>query len=104
MGVARDVGFRMPSVWLAEGHSTVAPVYLYRFDFATPMLKLLRIAATHAKPTGLPGEPEWLPYQDPDRACLLIDRQDTVASDIDTHIAPPGAPRYSISGSPDGHR
>ena len=26
MGVARDVGFRMPSVWLAEGHSTVAPV------------------------------------------------------------------------------
>ena len=38
MGVARDVGFRMPSVWLAEGHSAVAPVYLYRFDFATPML------------------------------------------------------------------
>ena len=44
MGVARDVGFRMPSVWLAEGHSAVAPVYLYRFDFATPMLELLRIA------------------------------------------------------------
>ena len=36
MGVARDLGFRMPSVWLAEGHSAVAPVYLYRFDFATP--------------------------------------------------------------------
>ena len=48
MGVARDVGFRMPSVWVAEGHSAVAPVYLYRFDFATPMLKLLRIAAAHA--------------------------------------------------------
>ncbi|HME49822.1 carboxylesterase/lipase family protein [Mycobacterium sp.] len=48
MGVARDVGFRMPSVWLAEGHSTVAPVYLYRFDWATPMLKLMRIGATHA--------------------------------------------------------
>ncbi len=131
MGVARDLGFRMPSVWLAEGHSTVAPVYLYRFDFATPMLRLLRIAAahatelpfvwgnlvagpkdptfklggvktgrvvservrarwvnfaTHAKPAGLPGEPEWLPYQDPDRPCLLIDRQDSVVSDIDTHI------------------
>ena len=42
MGVARDVGFRMPSVWLAEGHSAVAPVYLYRFDCATPMLRLLR--------------------------------------------------------------
>lgn len=48
MGVARDLGFRMPSLWLAEGHSTVAPVYLYRFDFGTPMLRLLRIAATHA--------------------------------------------------------
>jgi para-nitrobenzyl esterase len=48
MGVARDVGFRMPSVWLAEGHSTVAPVYLYRFDWATPMLNLMRIGATHA--------------------------------------------------------
>ncbi len=131
MGVARDVGFRMPSVWLAEGHSAVAPVYLYRFDFATPMLRLLRIAAAHAtelpfvwgnlvtgpkdptfklgglktgrvvsermrarwvnfatqaKPAGLPGEPEWLPYQDPDRPCLLIDRQDAVVNDIDTDI------------------
>ncbi len=131
MGVARDVGFRMPSVWLAEGHSAVAPVYLYRFDFATPMLRLLRIAAAHAtelpfvwgnlvtgpkdptfklgglktgrvvservqtrwvnfatqaKPTGLPGEPEWPAYQDPDRPCLLIDRQDTVVNDIDTDI------------------
>jgi para-nitrobenzyl esterase len=48
LGVARDVGFRMPTVWLAEGHSAVAPLYLYRFDWATPMLKLLRIGATHA--------------------------------------------------------
>jgi para-nitrobenzyl esterase len=131
MGVARDLGFRMPSVWLAEGHSTVAPVYLYRFDFATPMLRLLRIAAAHAtelpfvwgnlvsgskdptfklggmktgkvvservrarwvnfatqaKPEGLPGEPEWLPYQDPDRTCLLIGREETVVSDIDADI------------------
>ena len=131
MGVARDLGFRMPSVWLAEGHSAVAPVYLYRFDFATPMLRLLRIAAAHAtelpfvwgnlesgpkdptfklggikagrvvservrarwlnfatqaKPAGLPGEPEWLPYQEPDRACLLIGREDTVVNDIDTDI------------------
>ena len=131
MGVARDIGFRMPSVWLAEGHRTVAPVYVYRFDFATPMLRLLRIAAAHAtelpfvwgnlvtgsmdptfklgglktgrvvservrmrwmnfatqaKPTGLPGEPEWLPYQEPDRPCLLIDSQDIVVNDIDTHI------------------
>ena len=46
--VARDVGFRMPTLWLAEGHATVAPVYLYRFDWATPMLRLLRLGAAHA--------------------------------------------------------
>jgi para-nitrobenzyl esterase len=131
MGVTRDVGFRMPSVWLAEGHSVQAPVYLYRFDFATPMLRLLRIAAahatelpfvwgnlvtgprdptfklgglkagravsdrvrarwlnfaTHGKPTGLPGEPKWLPYHEPDRECLLIGRHDTIVHDIDLHI------------------
>lgn len=48
LGVARDVGFRMPTLWLAEGHSRVASVYLYRFDWATPMLRLLGIGATHA--------------------------------------------------------
>jgi para-nitrobenzyl esterase len=48
MGVARDIGFRMPSIWFAEGHSLVAPVYLYRFDFATPMLRMLRLGAAHA--------------------------------------------------------
>lgn len=48
MGVARDIGFRMPSIWFAEGHSTVAPVYTYRFDWATPMLRLIRLGAAHA--------------------------------------------------------
>lgn len=48
MGVARDIGFRMPSLWFAEGHSAVAPVYLYRFDFATPVLRLVRLGAAHA--------------------------------------------------------
>ncbi len=48
LGVARDIGFRMPTVWAAEGHSAIAPVWLYRFDFSTPMLKLLGIGATHA--------------------------------------------------------
>jgi para-nitrobenzyl esterase len=131
MGVARDIGFRMPTVWLAEGHSVVAPVYLYRFDWATPMLRLLRLGGAHAtelpfvwgnlvagskdptfrlgglktgkvvseriqarwrnfatqgKPLGLDGEPEWLPYQEADRACLVIDRQDTVVNDVDLHI------------------
>jgi len=131
MGVARDVGFRMPTVWLAEGHSAVAPVYLYRFDWATPMLRLLRLHgahatelpfvwgnlvagpkdptfrlggmktgkvvsariqerwrnfATHGKPLGRDGEPEWLPYQEADRACLVIDREDSLVNDVDLHI------------------
>jgi para-nitrobenzyl esterase len=131
MGVARDIGFRMPSVWLAEGHSTVAPVYLYRYDWATPMLRLLRLGGAHAtelpfvwgnlvagpkdptfrlggmragkvvsariqarwrnfatqgKPIGLEGEPDWPPYQEADRACLVIDREDSVANDVDLHI------------------
>ena len=42
--------------------------------------------AIGAKPTGLPGEPEWRPYHDPDRASLLIGRQDAVVSDIDADI------------------
>ncbi|HEY7054837.1 MAG TPA: carboxylesterase/lipase family protein [Mycobacterium sp.] len=131
MGIARDIGFRMPSVWLAEGHSAVAPAYLYRFDFATPMLRLLRIGATHAmelpfvwgnlsmgptdptfklggrkagtavsarmqarwlnfathgKPIGLADEPAWIPYQEADRASLVIDRTDTVVNDLDRDI------------------
>jgi para-nitrobenzyl esterase len=48
MGVARDIGFRMPTLWFADGHSSSAPVYLYRFDFSTPMLRLLRLGASHA--------------------------------------------------------
>jgi para-nitrobenzyl esterase len=47
LAVARDIGFRMPTLWAAEGHSAVAPVWLYRFDFATPLLKLMRLGATH---------------------------------------------------------
>jgi para-nitrobenzyl esterase len=27
-----------------------------------------------------------LPYQEADRACLLIDRQDTLVNDVDLHI------------------
>ncbi|MEX7470702.1 carboxylesterase/lipase family protein [Mycobacterium adipatum] len=48
MGVARDVGFRMPSIWFADGHNEVAPVYMYRFDWATPMLRALRLGGAHA--------------------------------------------------------
>jgi para-nitrobenzyl esterase len=127
LSIASDVGFRMPSVWLAEGHCAVAPVYLYRFDYATPLLKLLLVGAAHAtelgyvwgnlggpgdhslrlggtkvakavskrmrtrwvnfatdaKPTGLEGEPEWLPYQLTDRPCLLINERDRLVYDVD---------------------
>ena len=48
LSIATDVGFRMPSVWLAEGHAHVAPVYLYRFDHATPLLRLTMVGAAHA--------------------------------------------------------
>ena len=48
MGVARDIGFRMPTIWFAEGHAAAAPVYTYRFDWATPMLRMLRLGAAHA--------------------------------------------------------
>lgn len=130
LSIATDVGFRMPSVWLAEGHSRVAPVYLYRFDYATPLLKLLMVNAAHATelpyvwgtlgapkdptlklggtktakavskrvrarwinfaahgtPAGPAGEPEWTPYAQDDRSCLIIGRSDAVAHDVDANI------------------
>lgn len=45
---ATDASFRMPAVWIAEGHSRVAPTFLYRFDHATPALRLIGIDAAHA--------------------------------------------------------
>ncbi|MDF2990189.1 MAG: carboxylesterase type [Microbacterium sp.] len=47
LGIAGDIGFRLPTLWIAEGHSAVAPVHLYRFDFSTPFLRLARLGATH---------------------------------------------------------
>lgn len=48
LGVARDIGFRLPTLWAAEGHSAAAPVWLYRFDHASPFLRLIGLGATHA--------------------------------------------------------
>lgn len=48
LGVARDVAFRMPTLWVADAHSTRAPVFVYRFDWATRMLRALRLGAAHA--------------------------------------------------------
>ena len=130
VSIASDVGFRMPSVWLAEGHCRVAPVYLYRFDYSTPIMKLLLVGAAHAtelpyvwgtlgapkdvtlklggakpakalskrirtrwtnfaataKPAGPVGEPDWTPYQEADRACLVMDRTDRLVYDADARI------------------
>jgi para-nitrobenzyl esterase len=128
MGVARDIGFRMPTLWFAEGHAAVAPTYVYRFDWATPMLRLLRLGGAHAtelpyvwgnlvagpkdptfkmgglragsavserirarwlnfaahgEPRGLAGEPHWRPYDTTDRAALVIDKADSVVTDLD---------------------
>jgi para-nitrobenzyl esterase len=130
LSIATDVGFRMPSVWLAEGHSRVAPVYLYRFDYATPLLRLAMVGAAHATelpyvwgnlggpkdpslklggvkaakavskrvrtrwinfaaratPAGAAGDPEWTSYAEDDRSCLIIDRSDVLAHDVDANI------------------
>lgn len=48
LGIATDIGFRMPTVWLVEGHSRIAPTYLYRFDWSAPMLRLIGMNAAHA--------------------------------------------------------
>lgn len=47
MEISRDAAFRMPTLWIAEAHSRRAPVYLYRFDQATPFLKVTRLGAMH---------------------------------------------------------
>jgi para-nitrobenzyl esterase len=48
MEISRDAGFRMPSIWLAEAHSKVTPTWMYRFDQAPPLMKLLGIGASHS--------------------------------------------------------
>ena len=48
VGIARDIGFRLPALWIIEGHSRIAPSWLYRFDYATPLLVALGLGAAHA--------------------------------------------------------
>jgi para-nitrobenzyl esterase len=45
--VAGDHAFWWPAVRVAEGHSTVAPTYMYRFDLAPRLLRLVGFDATH---------------------------------------------------------
>lgn len=39
--------FRMPALWITKGHCAVAPTYLYRFDYAAPLLRLMGVGAGH---------------------------------------------------------
>ncbi|MBD0861667.1 carboxylesterase/lipase family protein [Gordonia sp. zg691] len=48
LGVARDVAFRMPTLWLAQAQARHAPVYVYRYDWTTRMFRLLGLGAAHA--------------------------------------------------------
>jgi para-nitrobenzyl esterase len=51
-GDAVDVGgdhtFFWPTVEIAEGHATVAPTWMYRYDFAPRLLRMAGFGATHA--------------------------------------------------------
>jgi para-nitrobenzyl esterase len=47
LDVAGDHAFWWPAVRVAEGHSAVAPTFVYRFDLAPRLLRLAGIGATH---------------------------------------------------------
>jgi para-nitrobenzyl esterase len=42
-----DLMFWAPAIEAAAGHATVAPVWMYRFDFAPPALRALGLRAGH---------------------------------------------------------
>ena len=46
--IAGDIVFWYPSTVVADAHSRYAPTWVYRFDFASPIRRLLRLGATHA--------------------------------------------------------
>lgn len=43
-----DLVFRMGSVWLAEAMSTQTDVWMYRFDYETPAMKVSKLHAFHS--------------------------------------------------------
>lgn len=47
MRLSTDAGFRMPALWFASAHSTVAPTFVYRYDFSMPLPKALGFGAMH---------------------------------------------------------
>lgn len=56
--VAGDITFWEPSIQVADSQSKVAPTWVYRYDFATPLLRLTGLNATHLTEVGpVFGEP-----------------------------------------------
>lgn len=130
LGIGRDIAFRLPTLWVAEGHCAVAPVWLYRFDFTTPLLRLSGIGATHASELAyvwrrledpvmdfvfrlggrrsaaaiagrmsarwvafakgeepqVAGALAWPRYELVDRASLVIDSEERIATGLDTEL------------------
>ncbi|MCJ2141593.1 carboxylesterase/lipase family protein [Methylobacterium sp. E-066] len=58
--VAGDLNFWLPTLQIAEGHSRMADCWVYRFDYATPLTRLLLSEASHGLDLpmlfGTPGE------------------------------------------------
>ena len=48
LDIATDGTFRVPSIEIAEAHADVAPVWMYRFDWAPPLLRAAGLRASHA--------------------------------------------------------
>jgi para-nitrobenzyl esterase len=48
LAMSTDAAFRMPAHWVADGHAEHSPTWMYRFDYATPMLRAARVGAGHA--------------------------------------------------------
>jgi para-nitrobenzyl esterase len=47
-GLVTDLMFWAPAVAAAAGHAAVAPTWMYRFDFTTPLMERVGLGATHA--------------------------------------------------------
>jgi para-nitrobenzyl esterase len=45
--IAGDMCFWQPSVLVAEAHSRRSPTWCYRFDYSQPLIRLLKLTATH---------------------------------------------------------
>lgn len=48
LAISTDAAFRMPALWVADGHAQHSRTWMYRFDHATPMLRAARVGAGHA--------------------------------------------------------